>query len=304
MHHPAVRTFPPGRTSRIVFAAIIVVLAVGLGAAWSYVAQRQLATAITGNAITEVDRAGAVFHLVRARTQESLRAQCRLLVEDPRLKSTLATEGMDEATVADILGDLGKQRGSGFVMVLNPEGHVFAEWGADELRGLDLSASAVIKNAKGASEAVTGSWVIGKTIIDLGAMTIRLDGQVIAFLVVGQQVDAELAKTLAAATGDGIAVVVGGEVTLLSDPALRPVVETLARDSGTFGGRPVDAAHVGAMLDLEETAQSHPRLAVVRPLEPTAQQFALLGWLLWLPPVLVLIALMLAMSRRTSWTAG
>src|SRR6476660_5330708 len=156
MHHPAVRALPPGRTGRIVFAAIIVLLAVGLSAAWSYVAQRQLATAITGDGIAEVDRAGAVFHLVRTRTQESLRVQCRLLVEDPRLKATLATEGMDEATVADILGDLGKQRGNGFVMVLSPDGHVFAESGADELRGLDLSASAVIKNARSAGESVTG----------------------------------------------------------------------------------------------------------------------------------------------------
>src|SRR5207245_7798587 len=49
----------------------------------------------------DLDHAQRVFELARVRTQSNLRALCKVIVEDPRLKSTLATEGMDEATVAE-----------------------------------------------------------------------------------------------------------------------------------------------------------------------------------------------------------
>src|SRR5262249_22566505 len=114
---------------------VVTVLTTGLAAVWSLVALRQLSSSIAEDSARHLERARVAFDAFRARTHDHLRGQCRILVEDPRLKSTLSTDGVDEATVADILADLGKLRRTGFLMVLSRDGRVFAETGAEPLRG-------------------------------------------------------------------------------------------------------------------------------------------------------------------------
>src|SRR5215475_14394059 len=125
-HGPDQRS--PGSTGGAL-SLVILALTFGVAAVWSLVALHQLSSAIVRESATHLERARRTFDLTRARTLDSLRAQARVMVEDPRLKSTLSTEGIDEATVADILGDLGKLRGTGFLIVLSPEGRVFAQAG-------------------------------------------------------------------------------------------------------------------------------------------------------------------------------
>src|SRR5215213_9277496 len=111
------------------FFGVVVVLTVGLACAWSFVARRELAGSVVHENIARLERGRALFDALRARTQQSLRAESRLLVEDPRLKATLATQGIDEATVSDILRDVARLRGTGMLIVLSPEGRVFAQAG-------------------------------------------------------------------------------------------------------------------------------------------------------------------------------
>ena len=285
----------PRRPYRFVAAVILLVGVAGLG---SYVAQRQLASSIVADNRGHLQHGREVFDLVRARTLEGMQGQCRLLVEDPRLKSTLATEGIDEATVADILRDLGKLRATGMLVVLSPEGRVFAEAGAAELRGLDLSASSVIKKAQASNEPVVGSWVIGGKIIDLSITAIRFDSAVIAYLVVGQTIDQELLKQVANATGAGIAIAMGTELTLLSDDRLKSlagVAQQAAFKEQVFSSNGED--FLVSLGELEQMGQAKPRLAVMRTLAPTQEAFSILRWLLWLSPVMVLVAIVLATSR-------
>src|SRR5690242_18773716 len=92
-----VNSRPPYR-----FIATVVLFMVCIAALGTYVAQRQLAAAVLVENRGHLEHGRAVFDLLRARALEGMRNQCRILVEDPRLKSTLATEGIDGATVADI----------------------------------------------------------------------------------------------------------------------------------------------------------------------------------------------------------
>jgi len=134
----------PTSTGRLM-SIVIIVLTVGVATVWSLVALHQLSASVARESASHLDHARRAFELTRARRLDSLRALARVMVEDPRLKSTLSTDGVDEVTVADILGDLGKLRGTGFLLVLTPDGRVFAQAGADELRGLDLSGSSAVK---------------------------------------------------------------------------------------------------------------------------------------------------------------
>src|SRR4051812_4532551 len=81
----------PARTSRMYLVAVLAITTV-LAMMWSCVTKRQLDGALAASAAESFDRAHVLFDVLRTRTQSSLRSQCGVLVEDPRLKSTLATE--------------------------------------------------------------------------------------------------------------------------------------------------------------------------------------------------------------------
>src|SRR5690349_13526612 len=75
----------PSSTGRVM-ALLIIVLGVGLASVWSLVALRQLSSSIVRESSSHLDRARRTFELTRTRTLDSLRAQARVMVEDPRLK--------------------------------------------------------------------------------------------------------------------------------------------------------------------------------------------------------------------------
>lgn len=292
----------PGRV-RLVMA--VFALAVVLAALWTFVARRQLEASLLDEGTQHVDQAAKAFEGLRTSVRANLKAHCRVLVEDPRLKSTLATEGMDEATVADILNDLGTLRGSGFLMVLTPEGRVFAEAGAPGLRGLDLSESSVVKGATESADAVVGSWVLEDRVMDLSVMVIRYDESIVAYLVVGQSLDEATLDSVAVQTGVEVASVLADAVVLSSEARMKPVFAGVARHAGGFRGAvTVDGETFAAgVVDLPGSVRPH-RLVLARPLARVTPAFQRLQWMLFVPPVLVLVSVLLAASgmrvpRRT-----
>jgi hypothetical protein len=301
---PALRAIATStRSTRMYIVAVLVVMT-ALAAAWSVVAKQQLLGALAVGDAESLDRAHAVFDMLRGRTQASLRSQCGVLAEDPRLKATLATEGIDETSVADVLRELGRLRRTGVLLVMTPEGRVFAQAGADELRGLDLSASSVMKRARSSREPVAGSWVIGGKIIDLAATAIQFNDSVLAYLVVGEAVDGELVNAVTRGTGVGLAVIAGGAASLMSttDGKLRAVLESLTHDAGIAPARAVEldgVSYLVATVELEDIAQSHPRLALVRAPALQLGAFEIIKWLLWTPIGLAIMGVVLARQRTS-----
>ena len=290
----------PGTTGSAL-SVVILALTFGVAAVWSLVALHQLSSSIVRENATHLERARRTFDLTRARTLDSLRAQARVMVEDPRLKATLSVDGIDEATVADILGDLGKLRSSGFLMVLTPEGRVFAQAGAEELRGLDLAGSSAVKKAQATLESVTGSWVIGGKIMDLSIMPVRFRAKPIAYLVVGTAVDQDMLNAVADQTGVAVATTTGQTIMLSAPPddqtravftAVVGQLDSSAPQLFTVNGE----SYVGALSELEESGQTRPRLAVAQPLSQLRATFATSRWLLFIPPVLMIIAVLFALT--------
>ncbi|MBX3160477.1 MAG: hypothetical protein KF773_31215 [Deltaproteobacteria bacterium] len=293
------------RHARTPWILLVLALTGGLAGVWTFVAKRQLAASIYAEAAEHLDHAEKAFSIAVARRQAELQSNCRVLVEDPRLKHTLGIEGIDEDTVADILVDLARLRGAGFLMVLSPEARVFAQAGAAELRGLDLSDSSIVKKARAAPAAVAGSWVIAGRVMDLSIMAMRFGSEVIAFLVVGQALDASVLQSVAAQTGVDAANALAGTVQLASsaEAHVASVLSHVAADTGAFRGRILDldgTSYVTAAIQLGESAQSH-RLVLARSLTASEAAFSRLGWLLFIPSLLVIIAVIFSMSvfRRT-----
>jgi hypothetical protein len=175
---------------------------------------------------------------------------------------------------------------------------VFAEAGADELRGLDLSGSSVMTRVRGASDAVGGAWVIGAKLIDLAVTSVRFDQAVLAYLVVGQAVDHDLVKTVDDGTGVAVAVIAGTEPDPVStaDADVRAVFSLVAAGAGPRPARVIERGgerYLSATFELEGTPQSHPRLAMVRALSPQHRMFGPATWWLWLTYGIVLVGIAL-----------
>src|SRR5262249_45971458 len=64
--------------------------------------------------------------------------------------------------------------------------------------------------------------------------------------------------------------------------------------------------YVAALFELEESGQSHPRLVVAQSLVQPRATFATSRWLLFVPPVLVIIAVLFALvpARLLALTTG
>lgn len=286
------------------YVAVAALAMTGVAAGWQVVARRRLDAAVVATAAEQVDRARAVFDSLRARTVAGLMSECRVLVEDPRLKASLATPDVDEATVHDILADILRLRRAGFLLVLSAEARVFAQAGADELRGIDLSGSSVMSRARGASDAVGGAWVIGGKLTDVAVASVRFDRAVLAYVVVGQAVDQALVKAVEDDTGIAVAVLVGSEPapTSTADTRLAAVFQLIAADAAARPTRVIERDgddYLAASFDLEGTPPTHPRLAMARSLAAQHGRFASFAWLLWAPCGLVLLGVVLgAMQFR------
>jgi hypothetical protein len=295
---------PIPQRSRAWLGIVILVLAVGMAAVWTFVTREKLAGAVRDETEQQLVSARKAFEALRAQTQTNLSAHCRVLVEDPRLKSTLATEGMDPATVADILQDLAKLRRAGFLLVLSPEGRVFAQAGASELEGLDLSSSAVVKKARDTDDASVGSWVLAGKVMDLSIKSIRYGDSLVAYLAVGQPIDEAQLAGIADQTGVAIASALANKVVMTSskDPLVSDVYAHVANETAAATPRVVTSnglRYLASAVELQETSQSH-RLVLVASLDTVAQRFRVVEWMLFAPPVLVLLAVLFVLSAIRS----
>jgi hypothetical protein len=279
---------------------VIVGVALAASAGWYAAARWALITGLRGVQRQAVQRSATVLENQQESVRARLRSECRLLSEDPRLKSTMATRGIDERTLADILEDLRKQTGSALLAVLTPEGKVQAVVGRGLLTGLDLSGSSVVRSASESADAAAGAWVVGDQVLVIGVAGLRFGTHLIGFLVVGAPLGDEVLTAAAAASGVPMAVIVSGKVVAatLREGPLQEVFGALALEPEPFESRLVEVGGTVYATRLSEVPGSlrSARVAFVRAESDEAERFELLSWLLWVP-----FALLTALGL---WLAG
>jgi Double sensory domain of two-component sensor kinase len=287
---PALPAGPP-RSSAMLLAALTLAAAAVTAALWMFATARTLRVAVATENEARLTGAAQLFAELRQLSQRALQAQGRLLGEDSRIKATLATDGVDAATVADILQDLLVVRRTGFLLVLTPDGRVFAEAGAAQLRGLDLSAAAVVQQARAAADAVIGSWIVAGKLLDLSVSPVRLGEATMGLLVVGEAVGAEQLAAVSKGTAVEVALVLGdkiGETPSQLDAALWT---RLAVEPTPFAARQLERDGQRYLVGLAELPNAggplQARLALVRPLASADASFRLLTWLWWVPALLL-----------------
>jgi len=275
------RIFPPSPDAapRLLPAWLGFALGLGtllLGISWYVLQGAALAAGARVQGAQAVESARALLEHVSEEVRLRLRTEAQLMSEDPRLKSTLATPGIDEATITDVLQDLRKQTSAELLAVLTPTARVRAVVGADYLKNLDLSTSSVVRAAQATEQPTVGTWVVADRVLDVSAKAIRFDNQTVAFLVVGAPL-AEATLTHAhRVTGAWVALLVGGKVALAqpSGQDFTLAFTALAAEPSALETQEMVLAGHDYMVQLTDLKNAVPRarLAVVlpadAPLEP------------------------------------
>ncbi len=272
-----------------------------LAAVWFVLHGSAIKTGARAQAEASVNRASVVLDHLSQDVQLRLRTEAQLMSEDPRLKSTLATPGIDEATIADVLQDLRKQSSAELLAVLTPTARVRAEVGASYLKGLDLSTSSVIRAAQAAGQPAVGTWVAGDQVLDVSAKAIRYENQLVAYLVVGSPMSEKALQRVSEVTGAGVALIVAGKVTLShpKDGAFAPAFTALAPEPAAFETQPLALAgrdYIGQLADVKNVMPS-ARLAVLMPSDEALAPFERARALAYVPALVAVLFAAVAIIR-------
>lgn len=247
-----------------------------------------------------VNGAQTLFQQMTEDVQLRLRTESQLMSEDPRLKSTLATPGIDEATIQDVLMDLRRQTSAELLAVLTPTARVQAEVGASYMRGLDLSTSSVIKGAQTSAESVAGTWVVGDRVLDVSAKAVRFGNQLVAYLVVGAPLTDATFKHVHDVTQTGVALLVAGKVALAAPPdgPFPSAFGQLAGEASPFETQAMNlngTAFVARLSAVNNTSQA--RIAVLRPARESLEPYEKVQYLAWLPTIAAVVFAVIAILR-------
>lgn len=268
----------PGVAAPLAFAVAALVIAVG----WFVLARQGVASAEEARREASLARARGLMTYQRDLVSSQLKVASQLLAEDPRLKTTLATEGIDEGTIVDVLTDLRRQSGLDLVAVLSPLARLQAVLGADEYRGLDLSTSKVVQQADATEGAAAGVWVAGDRVLNVAVIALRFSRRLVGYLVVGSAIDGRTVSEISELAGAGVAVVVDDRVALVSPQELRPALTQAAAraDSPSSVRLNVDGVGYQSLTTRIEGTVPAVRLAFVT---PSADRLGWVGTLLWVP---------------------
>lgn len=142
--------------------------------------------------------------------QALLAGQCAVLAEDPRIKSTLGTEGIDAASIADILTDINKTAATHLSAILSQDGRVVASAGEAVVEGMDLRSSSIFTTAK-AGHPSADSWIIGNRLFDVAGVPVLAGERPIAFLLLGRVFNESAVQDAARASRTAAMMWIGGK---------------------------------------------------------------------------------------------
>lgn len=178
--------------------------------------------------------AAAMLESVSAREQASVASHVRVIADDARIRTTLATPGMDAATLEDLLTDLRRASGLQLVGVVDAKGVVRAVVGRDALRGVDLSSSSLFTKRDGVSRSRL--WAFDGRLVFVALAPVKL-GYDELYLLGASEVDARLLEPFEKAFGATAGLVLDGKLAR-QDQA--PALQAALRDGRERGVIDVD----------------------------------------------------------------
>jgi phosphoserine phosphatase RsbU/P len=160
-------------------------------------------------------RTQRVFEEVGAYRRSLIRAQARVMAEEPRLKAVVNTENVSTATLADVARDLRKLTRSDVFIITDGRGRLridLANMGAPET---DLSHLPMVAAALAGGEG-SGAWTDDRRAYQVEAVAMTLGAKTVGVVVTGFALDDGVAEAVFQQTGMDVVVEDGGRVVAAS----------------------------------------------------------------------------------------
>jgi hypothetical protein len=295
VHTTHVTAAPPRPRGVPAVAWLASLALVALAAAGAYSNQMQLQALMSELDSKALEQAGALLDRTVDQQKADLLANAQVLSEDTRVRTTVMTPQFNEATVRDVLEDLRKTSGAAVMAVLDMRGKVQAVAGSDSLRGMDLGASPLIAQAMG--KAVSHVWTFPEQVLVIALAPVRSGGQVVALLLVAHQLGESTLAPIERSLGVASAVVIRDKIAASSSRS--PAITGAAQAGLSLEeGKSVVSADGRYLVRAMATSQSAGagRVVWVIPMHQHGARVMKLQILGWMPIVLVILALTLAVS--------
>ena len=263
----------------------VLTLALALGlvlcaVAWAVGTRALLARTSRATALRAVSRAEQGFRNGQSDRAERLRSSVRLISEDPRLKSVIATRGMDAATIQDVLSDLRRLAGVSVIAVLGTDG---------KLRAAAADPSLQVRNPSpplGERHADEGSTlgVLGGKVATWSWRSLRIGEEEFGVLVLGDVIAPGVFTGLHAQTGVSAAILSQG-VTGTGAGPLQEAATALGRGERPEPLRIRMLGGTAAAAQVTELGEGAARtwLAYALSVTDAAAPYDFATWLVWGP---------------------
>jgi hypothetical protein len=276
----------------------------GIACAGSWLGQRQLDKFLLQLDSDALGMARAIVDRSLEQDHDHVLSQVALLADDNRIRSTVIMAELDEATIRDVLTDLKKASGASLLAVLDPSAKVRAVVGVEGLRQVDLSRSAVVKEA--AEHPASYVWTLPREAMTVGVAPIRTRGIIHAFLVLGMQTVKHVLTAPKGVPGVAGAIVIRDNITSASseDPEVLHALRIAAssddeRDQLIHAGRDF-IGRATRTTDSEGSA----KVVWLVPYHHDAERVAPLRVAIWTPTVAALLLLIMLFVATSSASDG
>ncbi len=164
---------------------------------------------------SNLERAQRVFHDLSEYRQTLLRAEARVVAEEPRLKAVVATEDITHDTVLGVAQELKLTLRCDVFVLTDPAGRLLVDIANPTASGDDLSHNRLVSEAlaNGESSAV---WTDAGSVYQMQGRRLSFGETVVGVLALGYRFDDRTAETVERQTASGVVVALDGKVVAAS----------------------------------------------------------------------------------------
>jgi PAS domain S-box-containing protein len=163
-------------------------------------AQRRLATGI--------QQTHRILDDLQQFRASQIRAQARMLANEPRLKAVMATAGVTPDTVLGVIQDLRSDLASDLFLVTHSDGIVVADATGRRAVGSSLADDRLVATALADGEGA-GIWIVDQRAYQVHTQRLGFGDQPVGVVAIGFELTNELAETVQRHSGSQIALVLG-----------------------------------------------------------------------------------------------
>jgi len=182
----------------------------------------------------ELERSREVALDLDKNRQASHKQECRVVVDEPRVKAVVATEDVARETILDAVRTMAAALKADVFVIVDVDGRLIADSAAPDAEGFDLKDRMVVAQALATGEPQVGLWVADSKAYQVAGCRLEFGARVVGALVIGHAIDDEFANTVAKHTGGELIVAIDGvPVTqLTSDITAAEVPAAIAKVRG------------------------------------------------------------------------